>query len=173
MITDGDLLAADRAGLALFQQLRAREQPVGVEALERGFDPLAPDDTLTIRRCPPGESNLTWDGARFIGSPDPVWLDRYFPGLHDNAEEIPLGNPGPMPPDPDDESDVLSLQGQTPDEWRYEYEEEERDTFCVNYRDLKLGPDSLSFGIQQPQSPDTDEVPNVVPAFRGPNSSPG
>ena len=147
----------------------------------RGFDPSAPDDTLTIRRCPPGESNLTRDGDRFICRPGPSWLDLYFPGLHDNTEKFPSRDPGPMPADPDDDlgdPDFVRFPTQTPTDqehdWDLAFEDEERDTFCVNYPDLKLGPESLSFVIQRPQSPETDEVPNVVPVyFLGLNPSTG
>jgi len=76
-------------------------------ASERGFDPLAPDDTLTIRRASAESANLSWDGVKFIAWPGPVWLDRYFPGLHDDTERVPPMYPGPMPADRDDESDVL------------------------------------------------------------------
>lgn len=91
---------------------------------ETGFDPFAEADTLTIRRSHPGESDLTWDGDKFVAELSPAWLDRFFPGLHDNSEEAF--------PDEDD-----SWQ-----DWP-----EERDTLRVPYCDFGLGPDSLSFAI--------------------------
>lgn len=117
-----------------------------------GFDPSTPDDVLTIRRANPGEPALSWDGAKFIGAPNPSWLDRYFPGLHDNTEGTPPQDPHAVPADsaPDcGDADVVKLPGQsTPDE-EISFEDQERDTFCVHFRDFQLGHDSLSFAIPE------------------------
>ncbi len=117
-----------------------------------GFDPSAPDDILTIRRACPDGSNLSWDGAKFIGSPSPTWLDRYFPGLHDNRGEIPSKDSGTMPNDDDDDHDnpdFVKFSGLAPPDREFSFGEEERDTFCVHYREFRLGHDSLSFAIPE------------------------
>jgi len=115
-----------------------------------GFDPSASDDTLSIRRACPGKPKLTWDGSKFISSPDPVWLDRYFPGQHDNTAEIPPQHPHEMPSDPDpdhNDFDVVKFSGQSPHKREFSLADQGRDTFCVHYRDFQLGQDSLSFAI--------------------------
>ena len=112
-----------------------------------GFDPSAPEDLLTIRRVSPEESNLAWDGAKFIASPSPTWLDRYFPGLHDNTAELPPQDPPPTPTDPErdpDAPDLVRFPSQPPSEPDHPLDDEDRDTFCVHYRDFQLEPDSLS-----------------------------
>ncbi len=116
-----------------------------------GFDPSAPEDVLTIRRASPRESNLTWDGAKFIGSPSPAWLDRYFPGLHDNTENSPQ-NPGTIPTDHDDDHndpDFVRFPEQASSDREFSFDDEERDTFCVHYRVFQLGQDSLTFAIPE------------------------
>ena len=115
-----------------------------------GFDPSATEDLLTIRRSLPGESNLAWDGAKFIASPSPDWLARYFPGFHDNEEEIPHKHPHEMPSNPDPDCgnpDLIKFQGPAPPE--REFIDEDRDTFCVHYRDFQLGQESLTFAIPE------------------------
>jgi hypothetical protein len=117
-----------------------------------GFDPSAPEDLLTIRRSLPSECNLAWDGAKFIATPGPKWLDRYFPGLHDNAEELPPRGPTPIPTNPEgdpDDWDFLGFPGQPPCEQADFFGDEERDTFCVHYSGFRLGLDSLSFAIPE------------------------
>ena len=117
-----------------------------------GFDPSAPDDILTIRRASPRASNLAWDGAKFLFAPDQTWLDRYFPGLHDNTEELPTRGPAPMPPATGhdrDEVEVLPFRSQTPPDMDPSFEDEKRDTFCVHFSAFRLGQGGLSFEIPE------------------------
>ena len=127
----------------------------------KGSDPSTPEDLSTIRRSLPDESNLAWDGAKFIATPCPAWIDRYLPGLHDNAAELPPQGPTPVPTDPEGDPgdpDVVKLHDQPPHERELSFDDEERDTFCVHYRDFQLGQDSLSFAIPERSQSGTDSA---------------
>ena len=118
----------------------------------KGFDPSTPENLLTIRRSLPDESNLAWDGAKFIASPGPDWLARYFPAFHDNAEELPRQSLTPIPTNPEGDPgdrDFLGFPSQPPCEHADPFEDVERDTFCVHFSGFRLGPDSLSFAIPE------------------------
>ncbi len=111
-----------------------------------GFDPSAREDVLTIRQVSPGESNLAWDGGKFVATPGPVWLERYFPGVHDNTEGLPPG--GPVETGSDD-PDLIRFPGEDPFDEDYSFADRGRDTFGVHYGNFRLTPGSLSFAIPE------------------------
>ena len=122
---------------------------------EGGFDPSAADDVLKIGLASPGKANLRWDGAKFVASPSPTWVERYFPGLHGNAKEVPPERPGREPTGPaegDGDADLLQFPGQSLSDEDLGFDDRKRDTFCVDFSSFRLGPGTLAFAI--PATPD-------------------
>lgn len=105
--------------------------PLALES-ESGFDPFAQEDTLTIRETTPDQSNLVWDGAKFVVDLSPIWLDRFLPSHHDPAEL----------------DDALDQEA-----WVAIDEERRRfpDTLVVGFQDAEIGPGTLSFQVAHPE----------------------
>ena len=101
-------------------------------------------------------SNLRWDGAKFVASPSPTWVERYFPGLHGDAEEVPPEGPGREPTGPaegDGDADLLQFPGQAPSDEDLCFDDRERDTCCVDFSSFRLGPGTLAFAIPATADP--------------------
>ena len=100
---------------------------------ESGFNPFASEDALTIRVGSTGGSpDLVWGGAHFEADVSPIWLNRFFPDIHD----------------PDGPSSA--------EEWDHEIDRDDdpgddRDIFHVPPGGIEFGPDAVSFVIDQPR----------------------